>query len=235
MLRSRLSRRIAEIKRSFSPESDTAFELLLEELASDRYVLVLDAAMRKEVIAFTKRWVYLYSPPQQYSRGATIRDWITKFSVTFIHDLFIPENMLRLWRELRSEETPSLMGFTMDLTTHVRRTVFSTDDDISMLVDHLAESFAWIHESDHKLVDGIARDLFAVDEQFFTELPTVDDIQDMLRANTWIIPLLYLHTVTVEELEEIGELVFKQTKEYEKKIKTSPDMQMLTGEAGEQQ
>ncbi|MGG7278150.1 hypothetical protein, partial [Escherichia coli] len=62
----------------------------------------------------------------------------------------------------------------------------------------------------------------------------VDDIRDMLRANTWFIPLLYLHTVTVEELEEIGELVFKQTKEYEKKIKTSPDMKMLTGEAGEQ-
>lgn len=68
MLRGRLSRRIAEIKRSFSPESDDAFELLLEELASDRYVLVLDAVMRKEVIAYTKRWVYLYSPPQQYSK-----------------------------------------------------------------------------------------------------------------------------------------------------------------------
>lgn len=233
MVLDKIARLASEIKQSFKPESDEAFLLLLNEIANGRYVLLLDAAMRKEVIAFTKRWVYLYSPPQHYSKGATIRDWITTFSVTFIHDLFIPENMVKFWRQLRSEETPSLMAFTMDLTTHVRRTVFANDDDIALLVNHLADSFAWIHESDHKLVDGIARDLFAVDEQFFTELPSVDDIRDMLNANTWIIPLLYLHTVTVEELEEIGELVFKQTKEYEKKMSVSPDAQMLTGNTGE--
>lgn len=203
-----LMARFNRMRKGIDIEDD---DLVISDIVQGRWVLQLDALAEETVFSFAATWIERNAPAGAISAGMTVRNWIIRFCTTFTHDLFSTDMLRALWHQIRDAENSSVLKFVMDLTTHFRARVVGSQDEMDLLTAHLSESYRWIHNSNFKIVDGISKDVFAVDEQLFDELPSVEDIETQLSCNTWLIPLLYIKRLSVTQMDYLAKMCYTQT------------------------
>ena len=210
---------LTRVRKAF--KSDDPVEELIDEIVRDRAILLLDRVAEHEVCEFTKQWIYFNSPPQNYARGRAVLDFLVRFRSRFLLLDFHPDRFEALWNQIRSQDNPSVLQFVVELATNFRMRVIAQPGELTELIEHLAHSYTYIHQSDRRLVDTVVdgEDLAVVDDQFFDELPTVEEITDLLTVNTWMFVLVYCHRFTVEFFDELNELTLRQTLAAEKRAK----------------
>lgn len=210
---------LTRVRKAF--KSDDPVEELIDQIVQDRAILLLDHVAQFEVETFTKQWIHLNSPPHNYARGRAVLDFLVRFRSRFLLLDFHPDNLEKLWTTIRSSDNPSILQFVVELTTHFRLRVIAQKEELMELTEHLASGFTFIHQSDRRLIDSVVEedDMAVVDEQFFDELPTVEEIADLITANSWMVSLLYCHRFSSEFFDELNELTLKQTLAAEKRAK----------------